>query len=276
MKAVVMTLVLVAVFGGIIYLFRPRREAPVGDIKAKFSMPQRVELETQDNVSIVGDYYAPALASAKGLLLLHMMPADRTSWRQFAGKMQAAGWHVLAIDLRGHGESQGGPPVASLAKGGPNGYKSFSDAEHQASKFDVEAGAEFLKEALRSRFQRDSGNSELYLGGASIGANLSLQYLAEHSDVKAAFLLSPGLDYKGVRTEPATRSLGSGQAIYYVASRDDSYSADTIQKLFDITPPGVRKDIKFFENAGHGTTIFEREPGFMDEIVSWIQKVANL
>ena len=66
-------------------------------------MPQRIELKTKDGVSVIGDYYAPSQASVKGLLLLHMMPADRTSWNAFAGRMQAAGWHVLAIDLRGHG-----------------------------------------------------------------------------------------------------------------------------------------------------------------------------
>ncbi|MEK7465033.1 MAG: hypothetical protein AAB591_01295, partial [Patescibacteria group bacterium] len=164
-------------------------------------------------------------------------------------------------DLRGHGESQGGPPGASLAKGGPNGYKNFSDAEHQASRLDAEAGVEFLK---------SKGIESVYQGGASIGANLALQYLAEHADAKAALLLSPGLDYRGVTTESAARSLKPGQSVYYIASRDDQYSADTIQRLYDVTPSGVRKEIKFFETAGHGTTIFEREPAFMDELAGWL------
>ncbi len=223
-------------------------------------MVERVELKTQDNVAIVCDYYPPAAPVAKGLLLFHMMPATRTSWRAFAAKAQQAGWHVLAIDLRGHGESQGGP----------DGYKRFSDAEHQASKLDAEAGAEFLKSTLRE----SSGQEGLFvLGGASIGANLALQYLSEHPEAKAAFLLSPGLDYRGVTTEPAARDLKPGQAVYYVASRDDQHSAETIQRLSEVTPAGVEKKIKFFEAAGHGTTIFEREPYFMDEIVSWLESI---
>ena len=231
------------------------------------NMVERIKLKTKDNVSIVGDYYPPAGRAggglAHGLLLLHMMPADRTSWKSFAEKMQSApptggrsSWHVLAVDLRGHGESQGGP----------NGYKSFSDAEHQASRYDVEAGVEFLKA---------KGVSNLYLGGASIGANLALQYLSDPPaggpEVKAAFLLSPGLDYRGVKTEASASNLKSGQSVYYVASRDDSYSADTIQTLYDATPAGTAKETKFFEKAGHGTTILEREPSFMDVITSWLK-----
>ena len=266
-KGAVIIILLGAVVGLVAYVsFRP---SPKQGLPASQSVPvmtQRVELKTQDSVAVVGDYYVPASTSVRGLLLLHMMPADRASWRAFAEKMQSAGWHVLAIDLRGHGESQGGPPGASLAKGGPDGYKRFSDAEHQASRFDIEAGVEFLKEALR----QSSGESELYLGGASIGANLALQYLAEHADAKAALLLSPGLDYRGVTTESAARSLKPGQSVYYIASRDDQYSADTIQRLYDVTPSGVRKEIKFFETAGHGTTIFEREPAFMDELAGWL------
>lgn len=225
-------------------------------------MFKRIELKTKDGVSIVGDYYVPITASANGLLLLHMMPADRASWLTFAEKMPAAGWHVLAIDLRGHGESQGGP----------SGYKSFSDAEHQASRFDVEAGAEFLKSTLRLSSGQEGA---LSLGGASIGANLALRYLARHAEARAAFLLSPGLDYRGIATESAARSLKTGQAVYLAASSDDAYSADSVRRLADTTPAGVAKELRLFKTAGHGTTIFEREPAFMDEIASWLSKVAT-
>ncbi|MBI4132121.1 MAG: alpha/beta fold hydrolase [Candidatus Sungbacteria bacterium] len=214
-------------------------------------MPERIEIKTSDDVAIIGDYYAPANQSAKGLLLLHMMSVTRQSWKAFAEKMQADGWHVLAIDLRGHGESAGGP----------DGYKQFGDAEHQASKFDVGVGVEFLK---------SRGVSAFSLGGASIGANLALQFLAGHPEAKAAFLLSPGLNYRGVAAEPAAPSLRPGQAVYYVASRDDKASADAILRLMAITPAGVEKDVKLFDTAGHGTTIFERQPEFMRTVATWL------
>lgn len=217
---------------------------------------ERVELKTKDNVAIAGDYYSPKETSGRGLLLLHMMPADRASWRVFAGKMQARNFHVLAIDLRGHGGSQGGP----------DGYKNFSDNGHQASRRDVEAGAELL---------RSKGAGEIYLGGASIGANLALQYIAEYAAAKAAFLLSPGIDYRGVKTKPAAQALREGQAVYYAASKDDSYSAETVRKLFALTPSGAVKELKIFDAAGHGTAIFEREPEFMETIAIWLDRASR-
>lgn len=266
MRAAAVPLFILIVLVGIFYWFFRSEPGQENSSSTAPSMPQRVELKTNDAVSIIGDYYAPAENSPRGLVLLHMMPATRQSWKAFAEKMQSAswrsGWHVLAVDLRGHGESEGGP----------DGYRTFSDAEHQASRADVEASVEFLKSTLR---QSSGQEGVIYLGGASIGANLALQYLAEHPDTRAAFLLSPGLDYRGVTTAASVRSLKSGQAIYVVASRDDAYSADTIQQLYDAASTGVKKDIKFFETAGHGTTIFEREPQFMDELFSWLQTVAS-
>ena len=259
MKIVVVIVVFILIFGSAFYLLRIRTETLRVKSISSSSMSERVELKTKDNVAIVGDYYVPgppAGRSAKGLLLLHMMPATRSSWQALAMNMQAKGFHVLAIDLRGHGESQGGP----------DGYKSFSDAEHQASSADVEAGVEFLK---------SKGITILTLGGASIGANLALQYLGIHHATKAAFLLSPGLNYRGVKTESAARGLTSGQAVYYVASHDDATSADATQKLFDATPERVEKKITLFETAGHGTTMFERESGLMDTVALWLLEVTR-
>lgn len=218
-------------------------------------MAERVEFRTKDNFDIVGDYYAPLSASNRGLLLLHMMPATRLSWRAFAEKTQAAGFHVLSIDLRGHGES----------RGGPDGYKNFTDAELQDSWLDAEAAAEFLK---------SKGASRLYLGGASIGANFSLRHLAEHPEARAAFLLSPGLDYRGVKTESFARRLCPDQAVYFAASSEDVRSSGQSATGMAETLYGLsacRKESKKFDNAGHGTTIFEREPEFMDVIISWLK-----
>lgn len=232
-------------------LFQPRSPLPDAGNQVP-PMSERVTITTQDNLAIRGDYYT--VQGSKGVLLLHMMPADRKSWIPFAEKLQGAGFSVLAIDLRGHGESQGGPEE----------YKKFSDAQHQASRLDIEAAAGFLKE---------KGVTELHLAGASIGANLALEYLAAHPEAKSAILLSPGLDYRGIKTEAPLGKIASQQAVYLVASEEDSYSFDSINTLARQFSFDGQHVLKIFQNSGHGTVMLEKNPEFMDELTGWLQKL---
>lgn len=216
-------------------------------------MIEAIKLKTKDGVEISGDYYAAPVSGA-GVLMLHMMPATRKSYLSFAMKIQEAGWQGLAIDLRGHGESQDGPA----------GYQLFKDEDHQKSILDVEAGAEFLK--LK-------GAKEIYLAGASIGANLSLQYLAEHSEAKAALLLSPGLNYRGIKTDELIKKVYHTKAIFLTAAKDDDYSYETVQGLYEILPEGVTRELKLFDSGGHGTKLFETHPELMDTIIKWLKEL---
>jgi dienelactone hydrolase len=188
-----------------------------------------------------------------------MMPATKESWSDFAQKLTDAGFTVLAIDLRGHGESV---PQAIPSETRILNYKNFSDADHQRSIIDVEAAVAFLK---------SEGASAIHLGGASIGANLALQYLAEHSDAKSAFLLSPGLDYRGIKTEQFAAEIHTGQVVYYVAAGDDPYSARTVDVLYQKTADGIKKEVKVFKRAGHGTDMLLAHSEFMDEIILWLK-----
>ena len=120
-----------------------------------FSMKsEKVSFETVDQKRIVANAFE--VNNPKGwLLLIHMMPATKESWDAFAFAAQKKGYESVAIDLRGHGESEDGH----------EGYKNFSDEEHRASIQDVEAAWEFL----RGRGAVPEKSEEL---AASIGSNL--------------------------------------------------------------------------------------------------------
>lgn len=202
------------------------------------------------------------------MLLSHMMPATKKSWNDFARLLAEAEFSILAIDLLGHGESVYQTPNVErqTQNNEPRtlNYKNFTDAEHQKSIFDLEAGVDFLK--LK-------GSSEIHLVGASIGANLSLQYLAEHFAMRSAILLSPGLDYHGIKTEEFAARLHEGQSVYYAAADDDPYSAQTAKTLLQKTPEGVTKELKLFERGGHGTDMFSTHPELMGDLTVWLKQL---
>ncbi|MBI2038769.1 MAG: alpha/beta fold hydrolase [Candidatus Niyogibacteria bacterium] len=216
-------------------------------------MVERITLETEDGVAIVGDHYKGPQGSP-AVLLLHMMPATRASWNAFAGKLNAAGFGALAIDLRGHGESQGGP----------DGYQDFTDGEHQASIADVRAAL---------AFQEAEGHSKFFIVGASIGANLALQMLAESERVSAAILLSPGINYRGVETLPVIAKVRNEQGVYIVAAKDNVRAGgaahERAARIFGALT--CRKELKIFDTGGHGTDMLVAHPEFMDELADWLK-----
>jgi len=203
---------------------------------------KKIFIITSDKVNISANLYT-ANNPIGWCVLIHMMPAVKESWRDFAIELQKHNYESLAIDLRGHGESDGGP----------NDYLDFSDEEHQKSILDLSVAVDYLIK------ERGATPDKIILIGASIGANLALQYIKEHPEFKTAVLFSPGLNYKGIETEPMVKNLKSEQKVFFISSKDDERSggnnAEMNQKLFDLTSAEVKKQIKIYETGGHGTDI---------------------
>lgn len=209
----------------------------------------RVEFKTADGVKIVADYYTPPQPSTKGVVLVHMMPATRQSWQNFAPVLQAEGYAALAIDLRGHGESGGGD------------YRNFGDQEHQASMADLAAAAEFLQ---------GKGVTEIAVAGASIGANLALQFLAENPETRAVVLLSPGIDYRGIVMAPLVSRVSDKQKILLVGAADDA--AGMGESCADMAASfGLSQKI-CYAAGGHGTNLFIAHPDLMSQIIEYLKK----
>lgn len=219
-----------------------------------------VRLSTRDGVNLAGSYYPPAHGPVPAILLLHMLARDRTDWNPLAAKFQAAGWAVLSLDLRGHGGSQ-------LQGGKTVHWRDFSAADFNKMVLDVEAAQEHLK-GLK---EVDPGR--IAIVGASIGCNIALNFASDHPQVRALILLSPGLEYRGVLSEPAMKRYGaSGRSALIVSSTDDPYSADSSKRLKSLAE--ARASLILYQRAGHGTRMLTQEKDLEGRIVSWLK--ANL
>lgn len=204
------------------------------------SMPsvEKINLTTADGQKISANFYA--VPGARGwLIFVHMMPAAKESWDSFARDMQKNGYAGIAMDLRGHGESQSGP----------DGYKKFSDAETESSIIDLESAWDFLK-------SKNAAPEKTAVIGSSIGANLALQFLAIHPDMGKGILLSAGLNYHGVKTEAVAGKLNPAQSVMLAASKDDGADAAENKTLYGALPEKMNKHLIIFEKGGHGNSMF--------------------
>lgn len=216
---------------------------------------EKVTFQTSDNVTIIGDWVLPAGAK-KAALLLHMMPATKESFLPLSSELNKAGFATLAIDLRGHGQSvkQGDATLD---------YKTFKDSHHQQSRLDLDSAMNFLK---AKGFAEDS----ISFVGASIGANLALDALQRYSGAKRAVLLSPGLDYRGVKTSLPMKNLGKDQKAWLLSARGDEYSAQSVAALQKINPDSSKLTI--YEGADHGTNLFKSQSGLISDIVKFLSQ----
>lgn len=216
---------------------------------------KKITLTTSDNIEIVGNYYESSRSEAPAVILLHMMPATKESWSDFAMLLVLRGFQVLAIDERGHGES---------TMNGELNYKNFSDKQHQEKILDIIVAREFFKE-------KGVVSENIFVGGGSIGANLVIKYMAENSECKAGFALSPGYDYKGIEAMPLMKKLNVEQSIYLVGSKDDYDIPDSYKAVEDLAGVGqAQKKIKIFDTGGHAENILKEHPEFMEELVNWL------
>lgn len=217
-------------------------------------MYERVRFNTSDGVIIAGDYYTVDYPTGY-VIALHMMPALKESWQELAKALNVAGIACLAIDMRGHGES------IKKTDGTTLNFNNFSDEEHRQKIVDVQAAVAWIK-------TKNASEDKIVLVGASVGANLALEELVESENMPAAVLLSPGLDYRQIKTPELIGRVTSSKRVLCVASLEDRYSYDTCRQLAQMSP---RVEMMQLDEAGHGTNMFN-EVGLTEKIVARVSQ----
>ncbi|MCB0035347.1 MAG: alpha/beta fold hydrolase [Anaerolineales bacterium] len=205
---------------------------------------EAVVIAGADGLEIRGTLsYSRGFVNEPGVLLLHMLGSNRTAWDEFVGRLLPAGYTVLAIDMRGHGET-GGERAWDLAA---EDLQLVWDYFSQRPEVDAERTA---------------------VVGGSIGANMALLTAAKLPAIDTAVLLSPGLDYAGVTTAEAVVAYGE-RPLLIVASEGDTYAADSSRQLAD---SGAMTTLEIYEGSSHGTAIFAAEPDLTWLILNWLEQ----
>jgi pimeloyl-ACP methyl ester carboxylesterase len=204
-----------------------------------------VKFTTVDGWAIQGTLFN---GTGRSILLLHGLGDHRAAWTEFARVLRQNGYTVLAIDLRGHGRS-------TMDDGVNRTWDRFTTADFAGMTKDEAAAQQFL------------GNENISIIGASIGANIALNYAAQSGKVSSLVLLSPGLDYKGITTEKAMR-LYKG-AVFIAAGELDGYAADSSNRLYELS--AGNRTLKIYNTGNHGTQLLE-DSAVQDTILAWLAK----
>jgi len=197
---------------------------------------KEIQLITEDGIRLKATVYE---ADGPGVILLHMLNRDRHDWNDFASQLQSLGYQVIAVDLRGHGESD-------------LNWNDFSPKEFNEMVLDAKAAEEYL-------------GKDVAVIGASIGANIALN-VASDGAVKAAILMSPGLEYKGVKSEESIENLD--KSVLIIAAEGDTYAAESSRKLHSLNS---NAELRTYNGDEHGTWLFGKTD--VDQVmIQWLKE----
>ena len=208
--------------------------------------PETITHLAADGNALVADFYAGS-EDAPVLILLHMLNSRRGAWDPLVPDLQEAGYAILNADMRGHGDSGGAQDWDAIIA-------------------DMAGWVDWLAQNERT------GEAGLAFIGGSIGANVALISCAASDACRGAVALSPGLDYRGVKPEPALVNGLAERMALLVASQADASSSTAIRQMFLNAKGDV--SARMYPGRAHGTRLFDsRYDSVSRLILGWLEEL---
>ena len=163
----------------------------------------KVSLRTADKWNIAA-LYEPS-QNGKYVVLLHDLGSKKEEYPSFSRALSKAGFGYLALDLRGHGQSVNINTYTNFSKTGV-------DNEFNKMTRDVDAAIDYLK-------GKGASESNIFLLGAGLGANVAAKSLPFHPRLGGVVLLTPSLKNRDVLTMVGIKNF-KGPVFIGVSSTD--------------------------------------------------------
>lgn len=238
--------------------------------------PRRITLATPDGVTLVGDWFpSPLGPAAPTLLLLHGARGRRGDWQPLVERLLAspgARASVLAIDLRGHGEStvtnSGALTADELSDDPRAGPRSWAGVVTDAA-----AALAWL------RAQPEVGPKLVVVGvdlGAVAGARAAAETLAGPggvAEVVGIAGLSPaelhGVTW-GESTFPALAARGVQG--FAVAAEDDTAEPPQGVRAVEAGLGVANTDCEVFRDGGRGLALLRHRPDVEGRLLGFLRR----
>jgi pimeloyl-ACP methyl ester carboxylesterase len=203
---------------------RSDAERRAHDLKASHA----VSFRSADGVRLSGRLFGDG---SVGVVLSHMLPADQTSWWDFASDLADHGYTALTYDFRG--------------------YCPGGDAGCSAGSKDISSIWQDVLGAIDE--VRSAGTTRVALIGASMGGTASLVAASKPDiDVQAVITLSAPTSIEGLVADTDTLATVTAAKLF-IAGSGDAQAADAAQTLFGSSPQPKRVNI--LTSNDHGTDL---------------------
>jgi dienelactone hydrolase len=212
--------------------------------------PREVNLVALDGTKLKATYFA-AVKEGPGVLLMHQCNQQRKTWDELAGKLAAAGIHVLTVDYRGFGESGG---TRFLDMPGPERAQTV----REKWPGDMDSAYAYLM-SQKGVTRRIAG-----AGGASCGVNEAIQLARRHPEVRSLVLLSGNTDLDGRNFLRKSTKV----PILLSAADDDQGAVELMEWLYALSPNPSSKFVHY-QTGGHGVDMFAPHRELPDMIAEW-------
>lgn len=223
---------------------------------------KQIEVETKDARIIKATLtYKKVKGATKypTVLLLHSLGASSNDWGNLITYLNKAGYAVIAMDLRGHGQSIYNTNLQRKS------WTYFNQKAYQ--KFPSDAVA-ILKQAQVVSKKVDLNNWAIV--GADIGANTAVLTAKMYpKKPKTMVLISPTMTFKGLYIPVAMTEIGT-MPILSMASQKDSYSLQQQKQLAKFSQGGFYA--KNYPAGGMGMAMIKSNPTMAIDITKWIFK----
>jgi pimeloyl-ACP methyl ester carboxylesterase len=193
-----------------------------------------------DGISLRGDLNG---TGADAVILLHGDGRTRQDWAAVGASLAKAGLTVLALDLRGHGETSGAP---------------VDDATWARMAADISAAATWL---------RSRGAKYVTVVGADASATVAVVSMAGSPAVDAAVMVSPRLTGHGLKITDGLAGM-QGRPLLLVSGSTDTTGVRASTALAANVGGAAR--VQVVDGASMGPSIFTRDPAAEAQLMQWI------
>ncbi len=123
--------------------------------------------------------------------------------------------------------------------------------------------------------QPEIDKKHILLIGESFGANIALRYAAINEDLSAVAVFSPGLNYRGVRTDDVIRQLGQVPFHIFV-SQNDAFAFESSKRLVEIRKESgfdaATNELTVCTGSLHGSEMLKSVRNLPQIVLSWLKE----